>query len=329
MVRFLLRRVLHAFLLVLITLTVTFFVLRLAPGDPASRFYAPGIDPATMADIRGALGLDEALPVQYAKTVWSYLRGDFGVSTTSHRPVSEILSETIPRTLSLTLSALALQIALGLLLGALSARHPYGAADRTLSTVFLVLYSIPSFYLAFGLIALFSIELGWLPSASMYTIPPGPQGLLPGLADRAAHAVLPVGVLALGSAAALARYARGSLLDAAHQDFVTTARAKGLAENRIFWVHAMKNALPQVLTVVGLSVPFLLGGAVVIEKIFAWPGMGSLVVDSIFARDYPVVLAVNFVGACMVILGNLLADVSYAWLNPAVRFDADKGSRSS
>jgi peptide/nickel transport system permease protein len=329
MVRFLLRRVLHAFLLVLITLTVTFFVLRLAPGDPASRFYAPGIDAETMSDIRSGFGLDEPLPVQYAKTVWSYVRGDFGVSTTSHRPVSEILSEAIPRTLALTLAALVLQIALGLLLGALSARHPYGAVDRALSVVFLVFYSIPSFYLAFALIALFSIELGWLPSANMYTIPPQAHGFLAMLADRAAHAVLPVGVLALGSAAALARYARGSLLDAVHQDFIKTARAKGLAENRIFWVHAMKNALPQVLTVVGLSVPFLLGGAVVIEKIFAWPGMGSLIVDSIFERDYPVVLAVNFVGACMVILGNLLADVSYAWLNPVVRCEGASESRSS
>ena len=329
MVRFLLRRVLHAFLLVLITLTVTFFVLRLAPGDPVSRFYAPGIDTQTMEHIRGALGLDEPLPIQYAKTVWSYLRGDFGVSTTSHRPVSEILAETIPRTLALTLTALALQVALGLLLGALSARHPYGAVDRTLSVAFLVFYSIPSFYLAFILIAIFSVELGWLPSANMHTIPPEARGFFAALADGAAHAVLPVAVLALGSAAALARYARGSLLDAVHQDFVKTARAKGLAENRIFWVHAMKNAAPQVLTVVGLSVPFLLGGAVVIEKIFAWPGMGSLVVDSIFARDYPVVLAVNFVGACMVILGNLLADVSYAWLNPRVRYGGNTGSGGS
>jgi len=320
MIRFLLRRLLHAFLLVLITLTATFFVLRLAPGDPLSRFYSPEIDPKVMTDIRHQMGLDKPLPVQYAKTVWSYLRGDFGVSISSHRPVSDVLAETIPRTLLLTVSALLLQIVLGVFLGAVSARYPYGVFDRTLSVIFLVFYSIPSFYFAFGLIALFSIKLGWLPSANMYSIPHEAVGFFPVLADRVAHTVLPVGVLALGSAAALARYARGSLLDTVHQDFVKTARAKGLGENRVFWVHAMKNALPQVLTVVGLSVPFLLGGAVVIEKIFAWPGMGSLAVDSIFARDYPVVLAVNFVGACMVILGSLLADLSYAWLNPRVRY---------
>ena len=321
MIRFLLRRLLHAFLLVLITLTATFFVLKLAPGDPLSRFYTPEIDPKVMADVRHQMGLDEPLPVQYAKTLWSYLRGDFGVSISSHRPVSDVLAETIPRTLLLTVSALVLQIVFGVFLGAISARYPYGAFDRTLSVVFLVFYSIPSFYFAFGLIALFSIKLGWLPSASMYSIPREAVGFFPVLADRVAHTVLPVGVLALGSAAALARYARGSLLDTVHQDFVKTARAKGLAENRIFWVHAMKNALPQILTVIGLSVPFLLGGAVVIEKIFAWPGMGSLAVDSIFARDYPVVLAVNFVGACVVILGSLLADLSYAWLNPRVKYE--------
>jgi peptide/nickel transport system permease protein len=326
MIRFLLRRVLHAFLLVVITLTATFFILRLAPGDPLSRFYSPEIDPRVMTEVRHQMGLDDPLPVQYAKTVWSYLRGDFGVSTSAHRPVSDLLAEAIPRTLALTVSALVLQIALGLFLGAVSARYPYGALDRILSAVFLLFYSIPSFYFAFGLIALFSIKLGWFPSASMYTIPPTAVGFFPVLADRLSHLVLPVGVLALGSAAALARYARGSLLDAVHQDFVKTARAKGLAENRVFWVHAMKNALPQVLTVIGLSVPFLLGGAVVIEKIFAWPGMGSLIVDSIFERDYPVVLAVNFIGACMVIFGNLLADLSYAWLNPRVRVAGGAGS---
>jgi peptide/nickel transport system permease protein len=137
--------------------------------------------------------------------------------------------------------------------------------------------------------------------------------------------ILPVTVLALGSAAALARYTRGSLLDAIHQDFIKTARAKGLSEGRIFWIHAMRNALPRVVTVIGLSIPFLLGGAVVIEKIFAWPGMGALVVDSIFARDYPVVLAANFTGACMVILGNLLADLSHGWADPRVRLGRNGG----
>ena len=328
MIRFLLRRLLHASILVFVTLTVTFFVLRLAPGDPLSRYYSPGIDPRVMADVRQQLGLDSPLPVQYARTLWSYVRGDFGVSTSSHRPVSAILGETIPRTVALTLTALSLQIVLGVVLGALSAKSRNGVFDRVSSLVSLFLYSLPSFYFAFGLIALFSLKLGWLPSANMYSIPPVAGSAFSVFVDRLAHMVLPVVVLALGSAAALARYTRGSLLEAIHQDFIQTARAKGLAETRIFWVHAMKNALPQVLTVIGLSVPFLLGGAVVVEKIFAWPGMGALVVDSIFARDYPVVLAANFVGACAVILGNLLADLSHAWVDPRVRLRGRRAATS-
>jgi peptide/nickel transport system permease protein len=319
MIRFVLRRLSHALLLVFVTLTATFFILRLAPGDPLTRFYSPEIDASVMSRVRHELGLDQPLPVQYVKTMWSFVRFDFGVSLAAHRPVSRVLAEAVPRTLLLTVTALLLQITLGLVLGALSARHRYGIFDKTISLVFLVFYSIPSFYLAFGLIALFSLELHWLPSASMYSIPAQSGGLLGSAMDRAVHMVLPVTVLAVGSAAVLARYTRGSLLDVIHQDFIKTARAKGLGEGRVFWVHAMKNALPQVFTVIGLSIPFLLGGAVVIEKIFAWPGMGSLVVDSIYSRDYPVVLAANFIAACMVILGNLLADLSYAWVNPQMR----------
>ncbi len=329
MIRFLFRRLLHASILVFVTLTITFFVVRLAPGDPLSRYYSPGIDPRVMADVRHQLGLDRPVLVQYAKTMWSYARGDFGVSISSHRPVSAVLGETIPRTLALTLSAMGLQIVLGLALGTLSAKSRDSVFDRASSFVFLVFYSLPSFYFAFGLIALFSLKLGWLPSANMYSIPPVEGSAVSVLADRIVHMILPVIVLAFGSAAALARYTRGSLLEVIHQDFIKTARAKGLPEARIFWIHAMKNALPQVLTVIGLSVPFLVGGAVVVEKIFAWPGMGALVVDSIFARDYPVVLAANFIGACAVILGNFLADLSHAWVDPRVRLGRRRDASSA
>jgi peptide/nickel transport system permease protein len=319
MIRFLLRRVVHAGILVVVTLTATFFIIRLAPGDPLGHYYSPEIDPEAAMRVRRQLGLDNPLPVQYAKTFWSYAQGDFGYSITGHRPVSDILRETIPRTLLLTVSALAIQIALGLLLGTISALKRYGAIDKSLSFVSLVFYSIPSFYFAFILIAIFSLRLQWLPSANMFSIPPASEGFVAVLMDRVVHLVLPVTVLALGSAAALARYTRGSLLDVINQEFIQTARAKGLAEGSIVLKHALRHALPRILTVVGLSIPFLLGGAVVVEKVFAWPGMGALMVDSIFARDYPVVLAVNFIAACMVILGNLMADLSYAWADPRVK----------
>ncbi len=300
---------------------MTFFVIRLAPGDPLSRYYSPDIDPRMMDAVRENLGLEQPVHVQYAKTIVSYLRGDFGVSIASNRPVAEVLSEAIPRTLLLTVAALLLQITLGLILGMISVVKRYTSLDRTLSLIFLLFYSIPSFYFAFVLIAIFSLKLEWLPTANMFSIPPIDGGFMDAAADRIAHLVLPVTVLALGSAAALARYTRGSLLDVINQEYIRTARAKGLSDGRIVWRHAFKNALPQILTVVGLSIPFLLGGAVVIEKIFAWPGMGALIVDSIYARDYPVVLAVNFVAAFMVILGNLFADLSYAWADPRVKLD--------
>jgi peptide/nickel transport system permease protein len=326
MIRFLSRRIIHALILLFVTLAVTFFVVHLAPGDPLTRFYSPEIDPSAMAAVRRSLGLDEPLHIRFAKTIGSYLRGDFGVSIASHRPVAEILGETIPRTLLLTITALLLQIAAGLALGTISAVKRNTSVDRSLSAVFLVFYSMPSFYFAFVLIAIFSLKLGWLPSANMFTIPPADGGVLAGAVDRVVHMILPVTVLALGSAAALARYTRGSLLDVINQEYIRTARAKGLADGRIVLRHAFKNALPQIFTVVGLSVPFLLGGAVVIEKIFAWPGMGSLIVDSIYARDYPVVIAVNFIAACMVILGNLFADISCAWADPRIKIGREEGS---
>ena len=317
MIRFLLRRIVHAGILVFVTLTVTFFLIRLAPGDPLTRYYSPDVDPSVMQTVREQLGLDDPLPVQYVKTMASFVRGDFGFSLSTRRPVSEVLRETIPRTIQLTGLALLIQILLGLGLGMISAAKRYGLADKALSLIFLVFYSMPSFYLAFVLIAIFSLKLRWLPSAGLSSFAID-QSWAAALQDRVAHLVLPVAVLTLGSAAAFARYARGSLLDVIHQEFVRTARAKGLGEGAVMWKHVFKNALPQILTVVGLSVPFLLAGAVVIEKIFAWPGMGSLLVDSIYARDYPVVLAVNLVAAMMVILGNLLADLSYGWVDPRV-----------
>lgn len=319
MILFLFRRTVHAVFLVIFTLTVTFFILRLAPGDPANRYYGPQLDPRTMASVKGRLGLDRPLPVQYGKWVAGFLQADFGVSVAANRPVGAMLAETIPRTLQLTVLALLLQLLFGLGLGMLAAVRRYSLRDRILSVVFLLFYSLPTFYFAYLLITFFSLKIPLLPASGMFSIGSQPEGLLAQVGDRMSHLILPVLVLGLGSAAGLARYMRGSVLDAIGQEYIRTARAKGLDERRVFWLHAFKNALPPVLTVVGLTFPFLLGGSVIVEKIFAWPGMGSLLVDSIFARDYPVVLAANFIGACMVIAGSLIADVSCALVDPRIR----------
>lgn len=319
MVTFIARRTLHAAVLVFITVTATFLFLHLAPGDPLNRYFSPDIDPQVMASIRDRLGLDEPVPVQYLHWIGSFVRGDFGVSISEHRPVADMLKETIPRTLQLTILALILEVILGLGLGMLAAVRRYSLRDRVLTIVFLLLYSIPSFYLAYLLITFFCLKFPVLPAGGMTSLHAQSSGLITVAGDRFSHLVLPVFVLGFGSAAGLARYMRGSVLDAVGQEYIRTARAKGLEDNRIYWLHALKNALPPVLTVVGLSFPFLLGGSVIIEKIFAWPGMGRLIVDSIFARDYPVVLAANFIGACMVIAGSLLADVACAVVDPRIR----------
>jgi peptide/nickel transport system permease protein len=319
MVTYIARRMFHAALLVFITITATFFILHFAPGDPLNRYFSPGIDPQVMGAVRERLGLDQSLPVQYARWIVSFLRGDYGISIAEHRPVAELLKEAIPRTLQLTVLALAVEIVLGLLLGMLAAMRRHGLRDRVLSIAFLLLYSIPSFYLAYLLITFFSLKFTLLPTSGMTSVQAQSAGWFAAAGDRIAHLILPVFVLGFGSAAGLARYMRGSMLDAVGQEYIRTARAKGLKENRIYWLHALKNALPPVLTVVGLSFPFLLGGSVIIEKIFAWPGMGSLMVDSIFARDYPVVLAANVIGACMVIAGSMLADIACAVVDPRIR----------
>jgi peptide/nickel transport system permease protein len=215
--------------------------------------------------------------------------------------------------------AFLVQLAVGLGAGLTAAWKRGRAPDRMLSVSMLVLYAVPAFYLAYLLITFFSLKLGWFPTSGIQSI--GLEGApwRQLFADRAIHLVLPVLVLGVASAAGLARYTRGSLLEAIGEDYIRTARAKGAPERVVLVKHAFRGALPPILTVVGLSVPFLLGGAVVVEKVFAYPGMGALLVDSIFARDYPVVLAVNFVAACMVIAGNLIADVSYVLADPRTK----------
>jgi len=327
MARFIARRLVHAIILVLITVTATFIALQLAPGDPLSHYYNPDIDPATMERVRHALGLDAPAHVQFLRWAGSFVRGDFGVSLSQQRPVVDILRETIPRTLLLTALAFVVQILIGVLAGTVAASRRGRATDSLLSAVMLIFYAVPAFYLAYLLITFFSLRLDWLPTSGMESIGVEHDGLGAMLADRARHLVLPVLVLGVARSAWLARHARGGMVDTLAQEHIRTARSKGVPEKRVVWLHAFRGSLPPLLTAIGLSVPFLLAGAVVVEKVFAWPGMGSLVVDSIFARDYPVVLATNVVAAVMVIAGNFLADLSVALADPRTELASPDGDR--
>jgi peptide/nickel transport system permease protein len=325
MSRFLAKRLAQAIVLLFIVLTITFFLLHLAPGDPMSRYDDPDINPETIRHIKESLGLDKPLAEQYFKWMGSFARGDFGMSLRYERPVSGLLAEAIPNTLRLTVAALALHILLGLSLGVLSAAWKHSLFDRVNTIAALFVYSIPSFWLGLMLILVFSLKLGALPSSHMQSIDTEGFRSAALFLDRARHLVLPVFVLGIASAASTARYMRGSMLDVLREDYIRTARAKGLPETRVFLKHALKNAALPIVTIIGLSLPFLFGGAVVVETIFSWPGMGRLAVDAIYARDYPVVLAINFVVAAIVIVGNLLTDVAYGFLDPRIKVTGGNG----
>lgn len=312
---FLVRRALQSVVLVAITLTLTFVLLHIAPGDPLARYVGPDVAPSDLEHIRRSLGLDQPLHVRYLHWAKAFVTGDFGTSLAHHRPVRDLLAETIPRTLLLTSIAFVVQLVLGVLVGTVAAHHQRRALDRVFSIVVVFLYAVPSFYLAYLLVAAFAVEHSWLPTSGISTPGLDAQGFA-WFWDRARHLVLPALVLGVASAAGFARFARGSMVDALAEDYVRTARSKGLPESRVVWRHAFRNALGVLITLAGLSAPLLLAGAVVVETVFAWPGMGSLMVESIYARDFPVVLAVNFTGACLVILGNFLADAATLRADP-------------
>jgi peptide/nickel transport system permease protein len=325
MARFLIRRLLATIPLVLGVATIVFFVLNLAPGDPASLYIAPGVTPEAIEQTRTNMGLDEPVHVRYVRWMGAMFRGDFGVSLARNQPVRDIIGERLPNTLILSLSALFLAFLGGVLVGVIQAVRHNRFVDRFLSVVTLFFYSMPAFWLALMLILLFSLGArtwGWpfhLPASGMTSVGHGLMGPFEQLVDRLRHLVLPSLALALVLAAAIARYMRGSLLEVLGQDYIRTARARGLPERRVIFKHALRNALIPIITLLGLYLPFLLSGTVFIETVFAWPGMGKLVVDAIGQRDYPVVMAGTFLFAIMVVVGNLVADLLYGVVDPRIR----------
>ncbi len=323
-----LKRLLQAVPLLLAVATVTFFIVHLAPGDPMDMFleqrYRRNIDPEVIELIRQKYGLDQPLHIQYAKWIGNLFQGDFGESFRYRRPVSTLIAERVPYTLQLTVLALLLDALVGIALGTFSAVKQYSAMDKTVTLGSLTIYSIPGFWLALMLVLLFSVNLGWLPTSQTRSLDyellswPGKLG------DLLWHLVLPVFVLGIGSAAGTARYMRNRLLEVLSEEYIVAARARGVRERTVTLKHAMRNALIPIVTIYGMSLPFLLGGAVLIERVFAWPGMGLLAVEAVGGRDYPVILATSMMGAVLVILGNLLADILYAFVDPRVSYGGPK-----
>ena len=321
MTGFILKRALLAIPTLLGASTLIFFLMHAAPGDPTSMYIRPDIDPAVIEQMRKNLGLDQPVHVQYVKWVSSFAQGRFGYSFSQKRPIADIIKDTLPNTLLLSGVAMLIIFTVGVLIGTVQAVRQYSLVDNFATVIAFFFYSMPSFWFGLMLILLLSYKLQWLPASQMTSVnyeflPAGEQWI-----DRLKHLLMPALALGIGAAAGVARYMRSGMLEQIHQDYVRTARAKGLSERVVIFKHAMRNALIPIITLLGLYFPFLVGGSVLIETIFAWPGMGRLIITAIFQRDYPVVLASAFVISIMVVVGNLIADILYSIVDPRVRVE--------
>jgi len=292
---------------------VLFLLMHLAPGGPEAALLGGDISKDTAAQLRRSLGLDQPLPIQYAKWLGSALRGNLGVSYLQGEPVSRVIHEHLGATAQLAASALVLAILVAVPLGVLSAVRANSWVDRSATGVALAGVSFPSFWLGILLILLFASALRWLPASGMTS-----TGLEGDVADRLQHAILPTITLAATQMAAFLRFTRSSLLETLHQPFVAVARAKGLRERGVLLRHAFRNALIPLITLLGLSIRFLVGGAVLTETVFAWPGIGRLAVAAVTARDYPLLLGLNLLVALAVIVGNVLTDLLYSLADPRI-----------
>ncbi len=323
MLVFLTRRLSASVLLIVGLLTLVFFVVHAAPGDPLQSYIVAETDLATIATLRRQLGLDQPVPLQYVRWLRSFLlEFDFGTSIARRQEVRSVVLEALPHTLRLALAALVLRLALGITLGVLAALHHGRRTDVGLGLGALLFYSIPSFWLGLLLLLLFSWQLGWLPSGAVHSLDAHRLAWHARLWDGLQHLALPVIVLGLGGAASTFRYMRAGMLDVLSQEFVRAAHARGLRRRTVVLRHALRNALLPVVTQVGWSIPALLGGAVVVESLFSWPGLGRLTVEAIGQRDVPVIMATTFVAGSTAVFGSLLADVLACWLDPRVRLEA-------
>lgn len=314
MFKYILKRLLQLIPAFFIITALVFFLSVAAPGDPVDAILASidDVTPELEAQIRAQYGLDKPAPVRYLIWLGNLLRGDMGVSTQTHEPVWDMIRDRIGPTLTLTGTALLISLLIAIPLGILAAIKPYSVWDNISSFLAFIGSSLPGFFVALVLIFVFAVNLKWLPTMGMY--------------DRdgtglAKHLVLPVIVTVLRMMGTYIKQTRGSILDVMNEEYVKAARAKGISEFQVLIKHVLRNALIPIVSCIGLNIPFLVGGATVTEKIFGWPGMGTLLVQAISQRDYNVIMGVTVLIALVVLLVNLLIDLVYAYLDPKIRFD--------
>jgi peptide/nickel transport system permease protein len=314
--RFLVRRLLLLVPVLMGVSVIVFLVLHLAPGDPAEIMLGSQATQADRVRLRAELGLDDPLHVQYFRWLGHVVQGDLGRSLWMRRPVLGEVLVRLKATLILTGTALVISSLGGVALGIMSATRPNSVLDRASAVASLFGASMPVFWLGIVLMVIFALTLGWLPASGMYA-PYGGGDLV----DLLRHLVLPALTLAAASVTIVARLTRSAMLDVLGQDYIRTARAKGLVERRVVVRHALKNALVPIVTVIGVQAGYLLGGAVLTETVFAWPGVGTLMVQGILARDIPLVQGCVLVVALTFVLVNLSVDLLYAWLDPRIRYE--------
>jgi len=320
--RYILRKLLLAIPLIIGVVTIIFFLVELSPGNVADKFFTPDMTPDVRALIVHKYGLDQPMMVRYLLMLKNLATFDFGVSMVQERPVFDVIMQALPNTLLLSTVTLIVIFPTGILLGTLQGVRQGSVSDTGISLTSLFFYSMPSFWLALMLQLLFTLHWHILPTSGLHdTVMYDFMSPTQKLVDRAEHLILPGIAMGLASAAGTARYMRSSLLEVIRQDYIRTARAKGLPERTVIGKHAVRNALLPIITLMGLSLPFLFSGSVLIEYIFAWPGMGRLIVNAIFSQDTPLIIGCFFVFTLVVVAGNLLADIAYAMVDPRIQYD--------
>jgi peptide/nickel transport system permease protein len=322
MANYLIKRILMFVPMLLGITLITFVVIQLAPGEPVEMqvSMSPKVSAASRARLREFYGLDKPIYVQYGIWLSHLAHFDFGRSfAPDHRPVADKIVERIPITLSLNIIALILEFGLAIPIGIIAAMHRDTLLDRGISVFVFIGFAVPTFWLALLCMYFFGVKYSWLPISGIHSL--GSERL-PALArylDMAKHLLLPIAIATFGSLAGLSRYMRSTMLEVLSQDYITTARAKGLRERTVIYKHALKNALLPVVTLLGFSLPGMIGGSVIFETIFAIPGMGQLFYQGVMGRDYTLVMGILVIGACLTLVGNLLADLCYAFADPRIR----------
>ena len=322
MIKYLIKRVLFMIPLLLGITVICFFVMRLAPGSPTD--LQTQMNPKASAEMKERLmsmyELDKPIYIQYGSWLKKLSRGDLGTSFSSdHRPVADKIMERLPITIMINFLSLIIIIAVAVPIGVLSAVHQDSIFDKVTAVLVFIGFAVPTFWLALLMMIFFGIHLGWLPISGLRSLNYEYLSGWGQLADLVKHLILPVFISAFGGLAGLSRYMRANMLEVIRQDYILTARAKGLSERQVIYKHALRNALLPAITILGLSIPGLIGGSVIFETIFAIPGMGQLFYLSVMARDYPTVMGILLIGAILTLVGNLIADVSYAVADPRIR----------